>query len=168
VIFFSAFEWTLIKFLRKKWEKKSCDAIILLRKEIGDWRGRADTFWGSAINYGTQGKQNQEVDLLGTFWNHWNFCCEAEGEAEALKNHVTLFLEVALMKPKKLLGFENKRSPWISGRSQVGISPISSFFASHSLSRRRKFSFSFLTRDQQVLTKWFYFLSFYSSINYII
>jgi hypothetical protein len=38
VIFFSSIEWTLIKFL-KKWEKK-CDAIILLRKEIGDWRGQ--------------------------------------------------------------------------------------------------------------------------------
>jgi hypothetical protein len=35
--FFSAIEWTLIKF-----EKKSCDAIILLRKEIGDWRGQGD------------------------------------------------------------------------------------------------------------------------------
>ncbi len=42
VIFFSAFEWTLIKFWQKKWEKKSCDAIILLRKEIGDWRGQGD------------------------------------------------------------------------------------------------------------------------------
>jgi hypothetical protein len=68
-------------------------------------------FLGSAINYGTQGKQNQEAsDLLGTIGN-LNFCCEAEGEAEALKNYVTLFLEVALMKPNKLFGFENKKSP---------------------------------------------------------
>ncbi len=41
------------------------------------------------------------------------------------------------MKPKKLFGFENKKSPWICGRSQVDISPISSFFASHSLNRRQ-------------------------------
>jgi hypothetical protein len=38
--------------------------------------------------------------LLETIGN-LNFCCEAEGEAEALKNRVTLFLEVPLMKPKK-------------------------------------------------------------------
>jgi hypothetical protein len=72
---------------------------------------RAETFWGSAINFGTQGKQNQEAsDLLETIGN-FNFCCEAEGEAEALKNRVTLFLEVDFMKPKKLFGFENKKSP---------------------------------------------------------
>jgi hypothetical protein len=41
------------------------------------------------------------------------------------------------MKPKKLFGFENKKSLWISGRSQVDISPISFFFASHSLNRRQ-------------------------------
>ncbi len=93
--------------------------------------------------------------FVGTIGN-LDFCCEAEGEAKALKNRVTLFLEVSLMKPKKLFGFENKKSPWISGRSQVDISPISSFFASHSLSRRKN-SHSVFWRE---ISKWFLSIDF--------
>jgi hypothetical protein len=39
-VFFSLHSSELLSSFGKKWEKKSCDAIILLRKEIGDWRGQ--------------------------------------------------------------------------------------------------------------------------------
>jgi hypothetical protein len=118
-------------------KKIICDAIILLRKEIGDWRGRADTFWGSAINYGTQGKQNQGAsDLLGTIGN-LDFCCEAEGEAEALKNRVTL-LEVALMKPKNnCLDLRTKSRPEFLAGPKLTFHRSLLFSTSHSLKRRQ-------------------------------
>jgi hypothetical protein len=85
----------------------------LLRKEIGDWRGRADTFWGSAINY------------------------------EALKNRVTLFLEVPLMKPKNCLDLRTNNRP--------------EFLAGPKLAFHRSLLFSLPTRsiEEKILIQFF-------------
>jgi hypothetical protein len=89
--------------------------------------------------------------------NHWNKLMEVLVE----KNCVTWFMKISQVKLKSCWNFGKKKK-----RIRFRFFLIlSSYF---SLNRRQKFSFSFLTRDQQVLIKWYYFLAFYSSINLII
>jgi hypothetical protein len=121
---------------------------------------------GDFLGIGHKLRHTREAESRGQRFvrNHWKFefLLRSGGRGWSFEKSRDIIFGGPLDEAKKkLFGFENKKSPWISGRSQVDISPISSFFSLPTRSDEDKILIQFFdARSASDFIKRFYFWLF--------